>query len=94
MAIEVHSGNILLAEPFMLDPNFKRSVVVGGQSLNLVGLRLCMVGDGDTVQTLAPRLLNSHRGPDQAIREDRVHVEVALECPVAGNVRNAAVSCC
>jgi putative transcriptional regulator len=25
---EIHSGNILLAEPFMLDPNFKRSAVL------------------------------------------------------------------
>lgn len=26
--IQVHSGNLLVAEPFMLDPNFKRAVVL------------------------------------------------------------------
>ena len=40
---------------------------------------LDVVGEGDGVQPVAPRLRDVDRGPDLAVRKHRVEVEVALE---------------
>jgi hypothetical protein len=65
-----------------------RALVVRGEVV-LVGLVLDVVGDGDRVEALPPRLLGAHVGPDVAVREDGVGVEVALQGPEARDVGHA-----
>jgi hypothetical protein len=59
-----------------------------GRHILLVRLVLDMVRDGDRIETLLPRLVHAYRGPDQTVREDRVHVEITFEGLVSHNIGN------
>ena len=64
-----------------------RAVVVRGEVLR-VRLVLDVIGDGDRVEPLAPGLLRADVRPHRPVGEDGVNVEVALQGPVPGDVRD------
>src|SRR5687767_3445788 len=66
--------------------DLERAIVVRG---NIFFKRLVfdVVGDGDDIETFAPGFLGANGGPDQAVRENGVDVEVAFQRYEARNVR-------
>ncbi len=83
-----------LRAPDQQNPAFLRAgkgdligpIVVRG-NIRLVRLVLDMVRDRDDVQALPPRLVHADGGPDQAIGEHRVHVQITFQGLISQDVR-------
>jgi len=56
--------------------------------VRLVRLVFQVVSDGNGIQPFAPGLFRADGGPHQAVGENGMNVEVALECHIAGNIRH------
>ena len=70
------------------------SVLAGQVEVTLLhafagGLPLYMVGQGDGIQALFPRLAHPQRRPHDTVGEDGVDMQVALQQVVTGHLREA-----